>query len=230
MRARPRHRAHAREPGGTPWSWSTCATRPKPRPRSSRSSPPAARPSRSAPTSPTGARRRARCSTRRPPRLGRVDVVGAHDDCAEDPAATPARGAPAPSWLGSDVIVARAREAITAASPTRRARDITVNGVAPGLESSLRLRRRHADLRALLSGGPVGHRDGAESAGDDRRGERDPMVLRPGWPQRRPWSVQDLVGPLSQRPGPLDPPPPWRRRGGPPSHERARARPAPGDT
>ena len=33
---------------------------------------------------------------------------------------------------------------------------------------------------------------------NNRRGERDPMILRPGWPHRGPRSLQDLVGPLSQ--------------------------------
>ena len=37
----------------------------------------------------------------------------------------------------------------------------------------------------------------------DRRGERDPMVLRPGRPQRCPRALQDLVGPLGQHAGRL---------------------------
>ena len=64
----------------------------------------------------------------------------------------------------------------------------------------------------------------------DRRGERDPMVLRPRRPDPCPRALQDLVGPLGQQADRLTYDVLRDGRGAPPSHEPARPRRAPGDT
>ena len=115
-----------------------------------RSSPPAARRSPCAPTSPTSSTSSG-CSTRRPPRSG-ASTSSCTPRCAARPSSTSRRRAG--SVMGARSSTSPAREAITPVlADELRARDITVNGVAPGWS---RPGARHdvADLLALLEWWP----------------------------------------------------------------------------